>query len=324
MNVPELIFGGISLGIVFLYGSVGEIITEKAGHINLGIPGIMCMGTAGGMFGATLYMNSLANPSSATLLPLILMTIVFAFVFGAIGGLIYAALTVSLKSNQNVVGLAITAFGAGFSEFFIKKFVDTAKLSRASKVAKDLISFKISNSIGVETTYKFGVLACLAIILAIFAALFLRKTKTGLHLRAIGENPATADAVGINVDLNKYIAITIGSGIAGLGGIYYVIEYSNGLFDNVSIIQGYGWLAVALVIFTIWRPDLSIIGSILFGVLCIFGDKTTITSSLATKELLKLLPYVVTIIVLVFTSIFGSKNVQPPASLGLNYFREDR
>ena len=159
MNVPELIFGGISLGIVFLYGSVGEIITEKAGHLNLGIPGIMCMGAAGGMFGATLYMNSLANPKSATLLPLILMTIIFAVAFGAIGGTIYAALTVSLKSNQNVVGLAITAFGAGFSEFFIKKFVVTAKLSRASKVAKDLISFEISNSIGVQTTYKFGVLA---------------------------------------------------------------------------------------------------------------------------------------------------------------------
>ena len=323
MNIPELIFGGISLGIVFLYGSVGEIITEKAGHLNLGIPGIMCMGTAGGMFGVTLYMNSLADPRAASLLPLTLMTIIFAFVFGAIGGLIYAALTVSLKSNQNVVGLAITAFGAGFSEFFIKKFV-TAKLSTASKVAKNLISFKISNAIGVETTYKFGVLACLAIILALFAALFLKKTRTGLRLRAVGENPATADAVGINVNLYKYIAIVIGSGIAGLGGIYYVIEYSNGLFDNVSIIQGYGWLAVALVIFTIWKPDLAIIGSILFGALCIFGDKTTITSSLATKELLKLLPYVITIIVLVLTSIFGSKNVQPPASLGLNYFREDR
>nr|MBO4517299.1 ABC transporter permease [Clostridia bacterium] len=324
MNVPGLVFGGIAIGIVFLYGSVGEIITEKSGHLNLGIPGIMCMGTAGGMFGVSNYMGMLSNTKSASLLLILLFGIVFAFLFAAVGGAIYALLTVSFKANQNVVGLAVTTFGAGFAQFFIKKFVTTKFLSRASKIVRNFINFEIKSSFGVPIKYQYGVLSCLAIILALACALFFKKTKKGLHLRAIGENPATADAVGINVNLYKYIAIIVGSGIAGLGGLYYVVEYNNGTFDNVLTIQAFGWLAVALVIFTMWRSDFAIFGSFVFGMLYVFNGNLTGTSSLATQELIKLLPYVMTIIVLIITSIFGSKNVQPPASLGLNYFREDR
>ncbi len=316
----DIILGAISIGIVFLYGSVGEIITEKSGHLNLGIPGIMCMGTAGGMLGISVYMNSLANVKNASWLSLVFIPLICAFLFAAFGGLIYAFLTVSLKSNQNVVGLAITTFGAGFSQFFIDKFVDTTYIARARKIISQGFSF--TSNLG-PTNISYGFLAYLAILLAVAAAFILKRTKIGLRLRAVGENPATADAVGINVTAYKYFAIFIGSGIAGLGGLYYVAGYTT--FDNTLTIQTFGWLAVALVIFTMWRPDLSIIGSILFGGLYVVGSKmTTVISSLATQEIILLLPYVVTIIVLIFTSIFGSKNVQPPAALGLNYFREDR
>ena len=163
-----------------------------------------------------------------------------------------------------------------------------------------------------------------AIALAIVAALFLKKTKAGLRLRAVGENPGTADAVGINVTAYKYGAILIGSAIAGLGGLFYVLDYNCGTFDNTMTIQAFGWLAIALVIFTMWKPDLSILGSIVFGALYILGAKITGLSTLGQQELIKLLPYIVTIIVLILTSIFGGKTVQPPAALGTNYFREER
>ncbi len=151
----------------------------------------------------------------------------------------------------------------------------------------------------------------------------LKRTAVGLNLRAVGENPATADAEGINVTKYKYGAILTGSAIAGLGGVYYIMDYIGGSWENSSTIEGLGWLAMALVIFTMWKPDLSIIGSIIFGALYI-ASNYIIGISFAQMKLLKLLPYVITVIVLIVTSIIGKKETQPPASLGVNYFREDR
>lgn len=324
-----IIVGAIGIGIVFLFGSVGEIITEKAGHLNLGIPGIMCMGTAGGCVGVVTYLKSFADPSQGSYILILLIAILFACVFAAAGGAIYALLTVSFRANQNVVGLALTIFGAGFSQFVMNRLFQTvangkACLAAASVKVRSCLPFASKLGAFGEIFFSHGMLCYLAIALAIVAAVVLRKTKVGLKLRAVGENPATADAVGINVTAYKYGAILIGSAVAGLGGLFYVIDYNAGTFDNTSTIQAFGWLAIALVIFTVWRPDLSIAGSILFGALYILGSKITGLSSLGQQELIKLLPYVVTIIVLIITSIFGSKEMQPPASLGLNYFREER
>ena len=324
-----IIVGAIGIGVVFLFGSVGEIVTEKAGHLNLGIPGIMCMGTAGGCVGVVTYLKGFADPAQGSYILILLIAILFACVFAAAGGAIYALLTVSLRANQNVVGLALTIFGAGFSQFVMNTLLKTVKnirscLSAASVKVRACLPFASKLGAFGEIFFSHGMLCYLAIALAIVAAVVLRKTKVGLKLRAVGENPATADAVGINVTAYKYGAILIGSAIAGLGGLFYVIDYNGGTFDNTSTIQAFGWLAIALVIFTVWRPDLSIAGSILFGALYILGSKITGLSSLGQQELIKLLPYVVTIIVLIVTSIFGSKEMQPPASLGLNYFREER
>lgn len=320
----DFVISALCMGIVFLYGSVGEIITEKSGHLNLGIPGIMCMGTAGGCFGVSMYINSLASVKSAQWVCLILIPIFFAILFASFGGALYAFLTVTLKSNQNVTGLAITTFGAGFAQFFIDNFVDRTRFGKASKIIKNL--FAVSENAGVisKLFLSHGFLLYLAIIIAVVAAIILKKTRIGLNLRAVGENPATADAAGVNVTAYKYGAILIGSAIAGLGGLYYVMDYNGGTFDNVSTIQSFGWLSVALVIFTMWKPNLSLIGSFVFGFLYILPFKITGTSSLKIQELIKMTPYVVTIFVLIITSLFGKKSVQPPASLGVNYFREDR
>lgn len=319
--VVSLMVGAISLAAVFLFGCVGEIIMEKTGHLNLGIPGIMCAGTAGGCWGVYIYMNAFnANPSW---LVLILFSVFTSFVFAAMVGLVYALLTVTLRCNQNITGLALTTFGVGFTQFFIDNFINREYFDAASKVIARSVSFAGDLGWFGEIFLSHGILVYVAIAVAVVTAVFLKKTKTGLHLRAIGENPATADAAGINVTNYKYIAIIVGSGIAGLGGFFYIMDYIGGSWENASTIEALGWLSIALVIFTLWRPDLSILGSIVFAVFYILAYKITGVSFTQMSEL-KLLPYIITIIVLILTSIFGSKNVQPPAALGLNYFREDR
>ncbi len=320
-----LCVGAISLGVVFLLGCVGEIIIEKSGHLNLGIPGIMCLGTAGGCFGVAIYINSLATPDQALWLLLILSSIFFSALFSAIGGFIYAFLTVSLRANQNVTGLALTIFGTGFAQFFVDTFVDRTHFAIASKLIRTPLPLIGSLNLGwfSDIFLNHGFLVYLAIAIAIISAVILKKTKVGLNLRAIGENPSTADATGINVTLYKYLAILIGSAIAGLGGMFYIMDYIGGSWENAATIQGFGWLAIALVIFTLWKPDLSILGSIIFGALYIAPSIIT-GIDFSQMKLFKLLPYVVTVIVLIITSIIDKKENQPPASLGVNYFREER
>lgn len=318
-----LIVSAISIGIVFLYGCVGEIITEKAGHLNLGIPGIMCMGTAGGCYGVSFYMGSLKNVSNANGILLILTAIVFAIIFAAFAGAIYGFLTVSLRANQNITGLALTTFGAGFADFFINTCVDKTYFSQASKLFKTLFTFSDKLGWFGEIFLSHGFLVYFGIAIAIIAAIVLKKSRLGLNLRSIGESPATADAAGINVNLYKYGAILIGSAIAGLGGLFYVMDFNIGSYENASTIQAFGWLAIALVIFTLWRPDLSILGSFVFGLLYVLSTFINGTT-FAQKRLLQLLPYIITLVVLIITSIIGKKETQPPASLGLNYFREER
>lgn len=312
----SFLVSAIALGVVFLYGCVGEIITEKAGHLNLGIPGIMCLGTAGGSVGVALYMNGLSNPDSGVWILVILISFIFAVLFSAMGGLIYAFLTVTLKANQNVTGLALTTFGAGFVDY-VMSAIDKTRFSRASVLFK--LSISKSQKWFCQLFLSYGIYVYIAIAIALAAAFVLRKTKVGLYLRAVGENPATADAAGINVAGYKYCAILIGSAIAGLGGLFYLMDYVSGSWENSNTIQAMGWLAIALVIFTLWRPDLSIIGSIVFGALYLEATKLR-----TILYLLDAIPYLITILVLILTSVFDSKENQPPASLGLPYFREER
>ena len=171
--------------------------------------------------------------------------------------------------------------------------------------------------------FNYGFMVYLAIVLAVVMHWFLNRTRKGLNLRAVGENPATADAAGINVTRNKYLATCIGAGISGLGGLYYTMDYIKGTWANDGTIESLGWLAVALVIFATWRSVNAIWGSYLFGFLFWVY---LIIPGLARKdiELFKMLPYLVTIAVLIITSLRKKRENQPPASLGLAYFREER
>ncbi|MDO4939434.1 MAG: ABC transporter permease [Lachnospiraceae bacterium] len=315
-------------GIPLLFGATGEILTEKSGNLNLGIPGIMYTGAIGGVIGAFLYENSVGpeniNPALAIIIPL-----VCSILMSLMMGLIYCFLTVTLRANQNVTGLALTTFGVGVGNFFggslIKLSgadVPSINLTATANYFKAKLPFASSLGVVGELIFSYSFLAYLAIIIALIAAFVLKKTRVGLHLRAVGENPATADAAGISVTKYKYFATCIGSIIAGLGGLFYIMDYAYGVWSNNGF-GDRGWLAVALVIFSMWKPDISIIGSFIFGALLIVQNYIP-NLSMSAQELIKMLPYVVTIVVLVVVSTRNKKENQPPASLGLAYFREDR
>lgn len=320
--IVSFIVGAVSLGMVFLYGCLGEIITEKVGHLNLGIPGVMCLGTAGGVVGVSMYMGMLSDPTQPSYLLILLFAVVFSALFGAFGGAIYGFLTVSLRCNQNITGLALTTFGAGFAQYIIGA-VDKTYLPSAARVMSQGLPFAANLGWFGQIFLSHGILAYVAIALAIVVGFLLKRTRLGLELRSVGESPATADAAGINVTGYKYGAILIGSAIAGLGGLFYSMDYMKGNLENVSTIQAFGWLSIALVIFTLWRPVLAIAGSVVFGGLYIVSGYVS-GISFGQMKLLSLIPYVVTVAVLIVTSILDSKNAQPPKGLGVTYFREDR
>ena len=312
----DFFIDSLAFGATFMYGSTGEILMEKAGHLNLGIPGIMCMGGAGGC----LVLNAIGNSGMPGYL-IVILGILGSFGAAMLTGLIYAFLTVSLRANQNVTGLALTTFGAGLMKVLMKKADPVVYLVGP----KQLYRFPFAGR--TDSLQRLGVLFFLAVAIAILASWVLFRTRVGLNLRAVGESPATADAVGINVTRYKYAAILIGSGIAGLGGFFYIIDYMASQEAYLSI-EAFGWLSIALVIFALWRPYLTILGSTVFGLLfscsSYIANISWIQLTMAAKPIMKMLPYVVTILVLIGTSVRNKRENQPPASLGQNYFREER
>ena len=321
--VLDFLLNAIPLGMTFLYGSTGEIITEKAGHLNLGIPGIMCVGAAGGCA----MIQSLVLAGNVPGMVIVLLGLLASFLSAGIMGLLYCVLTVSLKANQNVTGLTMTIFGAGVMRFIMSGL---GQKSHAYLKALSFFRYPFSSLLPGTSWQYMGVMVYLAIIIAVVASLVLTKTKVGLHLRAVGENPATADAVGINVGAYKYGATIIGSGVAGLGGLFYIMNYA-GSPEAYKSIETLGWLSIALVIFALWRPHLSIFGSALFGALYLAGSYIPSIPAfqqlglpMSFTQILKMLPYVVTVIVLTISSVRNKREDQPPAGLGINYYREER
>ncbi len=320
----------VAQSIPLLFGCTGEIVTEKSGNLNLGLPGVMYVGAISGVIGSFFYEGTVGagevNAALAILIPMLC-----CMAGSLLMGLIYSFLVVTLRANQNVTGLAMTTFGVGFGNFFggslIKlsgQDIPSISLSKTSTCFRASLPFAKSLGVVGEIFFSYGFLAYLAIVIALAVAFFFKKTRSGLHLRAVGENPATADAAGINVMKYKYLATCIGCVIAGFGGLYYVMDYACGIWSNDAF-GDRGWLAIALVIFTLWKADLGIFASILFGGLYIlYLYIPTGMDHMEMKELYKMIPYVVTLIVLIFTSMRNRREDQFPQSLGLNYFREER
>jgi len=325
-SIISLFQAAIVFGTVIMFGALGEILTEKSGNLNLGVPGIMYLGGIAGLISAFFYESSTAEPNQFMCLVVAMLS---AFAASALGGLIYSFLTITLRANQNVTGLTLTIFGSGLANFFGGSLNKLAGGVGQISVAATSSAFRASipglsglGSIG-KALFSYGFMVYLAIIAAVVMGWFLNKTRAGLNLRAVGENPGTADAAGINVIKYKYLATSIGAGITGMGGLYYVMDYIKGTWANDGSIEKLGWLAVALVIFTTWRPKNAIWGSYLFGILFwLYFYIPNLTRS--SQEIFKMLPYLVTIAVLIVVSLRKSKESQGPAALGLAYFREER
>ncbi|NMA37845.1 MAG: ABC transporter permease [Papillibacter sp.] len=325
-QIISLIQAAVVFGTVIMFGAVGEILSEKSGNLNLGVPGLMYIGGIASLMGAFYYENAVAEPNKLLCL---LIALVFGFGAAFIGGLIYSFLTITLRANQNVTGLTLTIFGSGFGNFFggsLNKLAGGAgqiSVATTSSVFRAYIP-KLAGlgNVG-KIFFTYGWMVYLSLAIAIFCSWYLSRTRQGLNLRAVGENPSTADAAGINVIRYKYLATCLGAGISGLGGVFYTMDYIKGTWGNDLTIESLGWLAVALVIFTTWKPVNAIWGSYLFGILYwMYFYISGLTRS--TQEIFKMIPYIVTLVVLIIVSMRRRKENLGPAALGQSYFREER
>ena len=326
INIIAIIKAAVLSGTPLLFGTSGEILTEKSGNMNLGVEGLMFMGGAFGLCGAFVYSNVAGVNASAVVAVIIAM--LSAFVAGFIGSLIFSFLTVSLKANQNVTGLALTIFGTGVGQFVgelmrIKVGGNVSIPNEMKEAFANPIMPEFLRNIPVlgEVLFSYNMFVYIGIVVAIAMWYFLNKTRSGLYLRAVGESPATADAAGINVEKYRYLSTCIGGGISAFGGMVYIMTISGCVWNHTAL-SGEGWVAVALVIFCFWRPLNSLWGSVLFGALSILYLKLPLP--FIPTQIYKIVPYIATVVVLIVVSMKESKNNQPPAGLGLNYFREDR
>lgn len=303
------------MGTHILLAVLGGIFCEKVGHLNLGIEGMMLLGASVGFFTA---LNT-ANP---------ILSLLAAGFAGAAGALIYAIITVTLRGNQVVTGLVLTIFGAGVASFLGKSLTGVSLPEQVSGffAAYDVPVLSDIPVIG-KMLFSQSIYVQGAIVIAILSWFYFNKTNMGLSARAVGENPAAADASGINVTLYKYTHIVFGGFLCGLGGAFLSLAFVPRWQDNIT--AGAGWIAVALVIFSTWSPLKAIFSAYLFGALqglgfklqnmVIFGVQVAIS-----PQLLNMIPYIATILVLVAISLRKKKENQPPAALGNAYFREER
>ncbi len=313
----KFLIAAVFAGTPLLFGTLGEIMNERAGHLNLGVEGMMAMGACAG-FMAGFYYDS------------IFVALLAAFIAGMLGALIYAVLTITFMANQNVTGLTLTIFGVGISNF-VGEFMLVNSASNTLKLPEQ-ITAQISNINipGISTIpvlgplfFQYNIFVYLGVAVAIILGIYYSRTKTGLNVRGIGENPGAADAAGIKVTKLKYINVLVGGGICGIGGAYCSMIINGGVWMN-NPVNGQGWISVALVIFASWRPLRAIFGSFIFGafnILKYYFPKSIFTIPNAFYDML---PFVITALVLVITSIRKSKENSQPASCGINYFREER
>lgn len=308
-----------------LLGTLGELLTEKSGNLNLGVEGMMMMGAASSLGGAFLY-EQMAGAGASPVVSLIL-AVVCGFLAGALGGLIYAVVTVTFRANQNVTGLTLTIFGVGLGNFIGEllgiKGGGYASVQDSTKVLFASIRFPVLTDIPYvgKLLFNYDFVVYLTIAIAIVMAWFLNRSRKGLNLRAVGESPATADAAGINVTRYKYLATCIGGGICGLGGMYFSMVRTSGTWVH-NCVGGRGWIAVALVIFAAWSPLRAMWGALLFGGLSVLRLYFPITG--IPTQVYDAIPFVATVLVLIFTSIRQSKERSQPKSCGTNYYREER
>lgn len=324
-TIINFLFAAIRMGTPLMLGTTGEIITEKSGSLNLGVEGMMAMGAIVGYL-ATAATNNL------------FLGILCAFLFAALGGLLFAFLTVTLQANQNVTGLALTIFGVGLYKFIGQSFrlagkyptISTTELSEMLK-EQPLAGLGDIPYIG-KLLFSHNIFVYIAVLICVLLWIYIKYTKTGLKVCSLGENPAAADASGVNVNLMKYIHIAMGGGVCGIGGLYLGLVINAGAWNDFWI-NGFGWISIALVIFASWSPLKAVFGSIIFGIFLTLQSRAGDLAYEFPKllgwlqnipaEFYQMLPFVVTALVLIISSMRKKKGAEP-SYCGINYYREDR
>ena len=307
----------VAAGTPLLYGTLGEIMTEKAGHLNLGVEGMMSVGACAG-FLAGYYTDSFA------------LALLAAFGAAAASALIYGVLTVTLMANQNVTGLTLTIFGIGLSNFIGilalgRSESGTLKLPEGITAQMRGAGIPGLRDIPVAgpLLFSYNAFVYIGIVIAVLLFLYFGRTKSGLNLQAVGHNPGAADAAGIQVTRYKYASILIGGGICGIGGAYCAMIINGGVWVSNNV-GGLGWIAVALVIFANWKPLNAIGGSLVFGALRILKFYVPKSVLPLPNAFYDMMPFLITALILVVTSMRKKQNLSLPGNLGNHYFREER
>ncbi len=304
----------IQAGTSLVFATIGEIFTERSGILNLGLEGIMIMGAVTA-FAAAYHSDSL------------LVGVLAAMLVGAVLASIHAFLSISLRTDQVVSGLALTLFGTGLASFLGQNLGPGGKPlvgevgPKFGKLALPLLS-RIPY-LG-EALFRQDPLVYVMYLLVPISAYYIYRTRPGLHLRAVGENPATADAMGISVPRTRYAYTILGGVLIGLGGAYLSLAYTPGWTENLT--GGRGWIAIALVIFATWDPWRAVVGAVLFGGVNAIQFRLQAAGTTIPAAFLGMLPYLFTVVVLVIITWWEAfrKRVGAPAALGLPYVREEQ
>lgn len=308
-----------------LFGTLGEILTEKSGNLNLGVEGLMFMGASAGISASWFY--ELAAGDGVSGIASAFLAVLAGFLAGALGGLIYSVITVLLRADQNVTGLALTIFGVGLGNFIGEAlgiraggYASVSEATKGAFAGLHIPGLSDLPALG-KLLFSYDFMVYFAVILAIVMLWYLNRSRSGLHLRAVGESPATADSAGIGVMRYKMLATCAGGGICGLGGVYVSMARSSGTWVH-NCVNGQGWIAVALVIFAAWNPGRAIFGSLLFGGLSVLRYYLPLKD--VSAQIYNIIPFLATVLVLILTSVSQRRERFQPQSCGSNYFREER
>ncbi len=305
--LASVLAAAIASGAAILYAALGEVLAERAGVLNLGVEGMMLMGALGGF--AVCYWTSSAE-----------LGVLGAIGVGSLMATIHAVLTVSFRANQVVSGLALTIFGGGLSAYLGAGLVGEPAPDRFSRL--DIPLLGDLPGIG-NILFNQNALVYLAYIVVPLLWWFIYRTRPGLNLRAVGESPATADAMGLDIVRLRYRYIILGGAFAGLGGGVISLATNPGWSENVT--AGRGWIAVALVIFGTWNPARVAAGAFLFGAVEAGQFRLQGINVPVSSFFLNMLPYLFTIVVLVFSTLSTRRlRIGQPAALGQPYVREER
>jgi simple sugar transport system permease protein len=310
-----LLVSGIVYGTPLLIAALGELLTERSGVLNLAVEGMMLVGAASGFWVSQL----MHGPGWLALV----VAALGAMVAGALMALIHGVMTITLGANQVVSGIALGLFGGVIGLSTYLAFVGGLPGELGTHYFRKVDVFGLGDAAVVgPLLFHHDALVYLSWVLVIVVSVYLNHTRLGLNLRSVGESPQTADAMGINVTAYRYAHTVVGGALAGLAGAYYSLAITRTWSNGVT--AGAGWIAIGLVIFAFWRPGLVLVGAYLFGVLTSLGFALQARGVQLPPEFFSMLPYLMTVVVLVLVSaVWSKRRVGAPAALGVAFKRDD-